>query len=321
MPLERCAEVKRVLRENRSPSLRQIVNHHRDIAFARPHPVNNQAPAAIRQPVAFRAFHTLQTFHRRNVRLFKHACQPRPAVDLDVIEHGRNTYWAPEVLWHGGKYHMFVSYITGVPTSWVGDRTILHYTSDNLWDWKYEHAVPLPSRRVIDACVHPLPGGGWRLWYKDEADHSHTHYADSPDLFAWEHRGIATQDQAQEGPNVFALGGRYWMIADIWDGQAVYASDDLTRWVRQEGAIMSGAGLRQEDGNRAHHADVLVVDDHAYMFYFVHPGQQEADNLDGLGHPNPRRSSLQAAELKIIDGRLVSLRDEAFDFFLPDMQE
>ena len=244
----------------------------------------------------------------------------RGTLNLEAIEHGRNTYWAPEVLWHDGQYHMFVSYITGVPTAWVGDRTILHYISDNLWDWQYEHAVSLPSRRVIDACVHPLPGGGWRLWYKDESDHSHTHYADSPDLFAWEHRGIATRDQAQEGPNVFALGGRYWMIADIWDGQAVYASDDLTSWVRQEGAIMSGAGHRREDGNRAHHADVLVVDDHAYMFYFVHPAEQETDNLDGLGHPNPRRSSLQTAELKIIDGRLVSLRDEAFDFFLPDMQ-
>ena len=83
---------------------------------------------------------------------------------------------------------------------------------------------------------------------------------------------------------------------------------------------MSGAGHRREDGNRAHHADVLVVDDHAYMIYFVHPAEQETDNLDGLGHPNPRRSSVQAAELKIIDGRLTSLRDEAFDFFLPDMQ-
>lgn len=88
-----------------------------------------------------------------------------------------------------------------------------------------------------------------------------------------------------------------------------------------DAAEIDGADKRREAGNRAHHADVLVVDDHAYMFYFVHPGQQEADNLDGLGHPNPRRSSLQAAELKIIDGRLVSLRDEAFDFFLPDMQE
>ena len=244
----------------------------------------------------------------------------RGTLNIEAIEPGRNTYWAPEVLWAYGQYHMFVSYITGVPTSWVGDRTILHYTSDNLWDWKYVGPVTLPSKRVIDACIHPLPSGGWRLWYKDEDDHSHTHYADSPDLYSWEHQGLATTDQAQEGPNVFPLGGKYWMIADIWDGQAVYSSDDLTTWTRQEGAIMSGAGKRREDANRAHHADVLVVDDHAYMFYFVHPGKDDPENLDGLGHPNPRRSSVQTAELKIVDGKLVSLRDEEFDFFLPEME-
>lgn len=83
---------------------------------------------------------------------------------------------------------------------------------------------------------------------------------------------------------------------------------------------MSGAGKRREDANRAHHADVLVVDDHAYMFYFVHTGKNDPENLDGLGHPNPRRSSVQTAELKIVDGKLVSLRDEEFDFFLPEME-
>ena len=245
----------------------------------------------------------------------------RGTLNIEPIEHGRNTYWAPEILWADGQYHMFVSYITGVPTAWVGDRTILHYTSDNLWDWKHVGPVTLPSRRVIDACIHPLPSGGWRLWYKDEDDHSHTHYADSPDLYAWEHKGLATTDQAQEGPNVFTLSGKYWMIADIWDGQAVYSSDDLTTWTRQEGAIMSGAGQRCEDGNRAHHADVLVVDDHAYMFSFVHPGQNDYEYDGGLGQVNKRRSSVQTAELKVVDGKLTSLRDEAFDFFLPEMAD
>ena len=243
----------------------------------------------------------------------------RGTLNVEAIEPGRNTFWAPEILWAEGKYHMFVSYITGVPDTWRGARTILHYTSDNLWDWKFEHKLPLPSDKVIDACVHELPGGGWRMWYKDENDANHTHYADSPDLYTWEHKGIATQDQAQEGPNVFTLQGRYWMIADIWDGQAVYHSDDLTNWLRQEGSIMSGAGKRTEDGNRAHHADVLVVDDHAYIFYFVHPGQNEYEYDSGLGQILRRRSSVQTAELRIVDGKLVSIRDEAFDFYLPTL--
>ena len=241
----------------------------------------------------------------------------RGTLNLEAIEPGRNTFWAPEVLWANGMYHMFVSYITGVPDSWRGSRDILHYTSENLWDWKYEGAPALSSRRVIDACVHPTPDG-WRMWYKDEADESHTHYADSPDLFRWTHMGAATVDQPQEGPNVFELGGCYWMIADVWDGQAAYSSDDMLHWKRQPGTLMKGAGARREDGNRAHHADVLTVDGRAYIFYFVHPTQGGRSD-DPLGSHLSRRSSVQAAALRVEDGRLVVVRDEPFDFYLPEL--
>ena len=47
----------------------------------------------------------------------------------------RNTFWAPEVLDFGGKYHAFISYVRGVPETWKGTRDILHYTSTNLLDW------------------------------------------------------------------------------------------------------------------------------------------------------------------------------------------
>lgn len=36
------------------------------------------------------------------------------------FESGDNTYWAPEVLWAEGRYHMFVSCIRGVPDRWEG---------------------------------------------------------------------------------------------------------------------------------------------------------------------------------------------------------
>jgi hypothetical protein len=36
------------------------------------------------------------------------------------FESGDNTYWAPEVLWAEGRYHMFVSCIRGVPDRWDG---------------------------------------------------------------------------------------------------------------------------------------------------------------------------------------------------------
>ncbi|MBQ6383366.1 MAG: glycosyl hydrolase [Clostridia bacterium] len=240
----------------------------------------------------------------------------RGTLNLEPVEPGRNTFWAPEILWADGCYHMFVSYITGVPVNWNYGRKILHYTSGNLWDWEFRGEVTLESERVIDACVHPVQGG-WRMWYKDENDGSHTHYADSPDLYTWEHRGRATEDQAQEGPNVFTLGGKHWMIADVWEGQAVYVSDDLTRWERQ-GTIMGGAGTRKEDNNRAHHADVLMAGDHAYIFYFVHPGMGKYDFDPELGSHLSRRSSVQVAELYVADGKLMARRDEPFEFRLPE---
>ncbi|HEY3281237.1 MAG TPA: hypothetical protein VGN26_03110, partial [Armatimonadota bacterium] len=60
---------------------------------------------------------------------------------------GRNTFWAPEVLWHDGTYHAYVSFVPGVPNDWSGDRYILHYTSANLWDWQFRSKLPLTSDR------------------------------------------------------------------------------------------------------------------------------------------------------------------------------
>ncbi len=100
-------------------------------------------------------------------------------------ERGRNTFWAPEVLWADGRYHMYVSYVPGVPHDWSGPRRIIHMTSPDLWDWRRESVLALSSDRVIDACVHRLPSGRWRMWYKDEGHHSHIYAADSDDLFRW----------------------------------------------------------------------------------------------------------------------------------------
>ncbi len=235
----------------------------------------------------------------------------RGTLNLESIEKGRNTFWAPEILWTRGQYHMFVSYITGVPETWAGSRRILHYVSQNLWDWTYADTLALSSDRVIDACVYKAENG-YMLWYKDEADGSHTHAAVSRDLKLWEHLGRATEDQAQEGPNVFALGGFYWMIADTWQGQAVYLSGDLMHWERQSGMILAQPGRRADDGNRGHHADVLVQGDKAYIFYFVHP---QGDTADPASHA-ARRSSVQVACLKAEGGQLCLVRDEPFDFVL-----
>ena len=42
------------------------------------------------------------------------------------IERGHNTFWAPEIIQAEGTYHMYVSYITGIPTDWDYPRWMLH---------------------------------------------------------------------------------------------------------------------------------------------------------------------------------------------------
>lgn len=233
------------------------------------------------------------------------------------FERGRNTFWAPEVIWHDQLYHMYVSYVPGVPHDWSGPRSIVHMTSRNLWDWKYESTLSLSSDRVIDACILRLPTGPWRMWYKDEVNHSHTYAADSEDLYTWTVLGAIITDSAHEGPNVFFWRGSYWMITDPWEGLGVYRSADAEHWERQEN-ILDRAGKRPDDGAKAGHADVEVQADRAYIFYFTHPerDRQKTYSMDEVHPYSAKRTSLQVAELELRGQRLVCDRDKPFDFTL-----
>jgi hypothetical protein len=231
------------------------------------------------------------------------------------FERGRNTFWAPEVLWFSGQYHMFVSYVRGVPPDWSGERHIVHMVSANLWDWQFRSILPLSSNHAIDACIFRLPGGTWRMWYKDEVHQSHTYAAGSPDLDHWSVIGPVITDCAHEGPNVFAWRGAYWMVTDWWRGLGVYRSDDLAHWTRQAD-ILNTPGSRPEDGALGHHADVLVQGEQAYIFYFTHPGVTGMPGADFVWDYNSRRTSIQAAMLEMADGKLVCNRDREFDMEL-----
>lgn len=183
------------------------------------------------------------------------------------FEPGHNTFWAPEVIYAGGQYHMYVSYITGIPTTWDYPRQMIHYTSDDLWNWTCHGSVSLSSDRVIDACVHPVAPGIYKMWYKDEGHESHSYAAVSRDLFHWEPVGPEITDVHHEGPNVFSLGGKNWMITDFWQGLGVYYTDDFKNWQRQPQNILDNPACQP----LGHHADVLVQGEEAYIFYFVHP--------------------------------------------------
>lgn len=230
-----------------------------------------------------------------------------PARGLEV-RADRDTFWAPEVIRRDGLYHMFVSFIPGVHDDWSGERHIHRYTSADLLDWRFEGRIPLSSSRVIDPCVFRFPDGTWRLWWKDEAHGSHIYGAESRDLAEWTGVRPVIEDRGGEAPNVFFLGGTYWMLTDS-GALNLYRSADGKTWTHV-GPFLREPGKRPDDGQAGKHADVVVQGDHGFVFYFVHP--------EGRRHvaPGKHRSSLQVARLEVRDGMLVAIRDEPFDFDL-----
>ena len=229
------------------------------------------------------------------------------ALDL-AFEFGHNTYWAPEIVYDEATelYHMYVSYIRGIYTEWKGKATIEHYTSRDLFYWDHVGEIDFGSGRIIDPCLFRLPSGVWRMWYKDECRQHQTCYADSDDLYTWHFVGVAASDEPQEGPNVFFFAGKYYMIADVWHGLAVYVSEDCEHFTRQAEDILSAFGTRRDDGARGAHADVIVIGERAFIVYFTHPDE-------GF----PERSSVQMAELTVEDGILRCDRDAEFSVVDP----
>ncbi|HJV98464.1 MAG TPA: hypothetical protein VJ617_05160 [Arthrobacter sp.] len=76
-------------------------------------------------------------------------------------------------------------------------------------------------------------------------------------LRAWSKPEPVITDVPHEGPNVFALGGWYWMIVDEWRGLAVHRSKDLKNWTRQ-GLILDTPGTGPDDSAIGQHPDVVV---------------------------------------------------------------
>jgi hypothetical protein len=217
------------------------------------------------------------------------------------------THWAPDIIDDGRMYHMYLSVVPGIFNDWNAGREIVHLTSDNLLRWTYESTLQLGSDRVIDATVCRLSKDHWRLWYKDERDHSYIHYADSPDLSHWTPGGVAISDRAGEGPKVFRWKSRYWMITDMWNGLAVYSSDDAEHWTAQAEPLLREPGTTPTDRSKGQHADVAIDHDRAFLFYFVHQAGADADLSDPTWQ---RRTVIQVVELKYKDGRLVCDRNQ-----------
>ena len=211
------------------------------------------------------------------------------------------TLWAPEVFYTGGLYHMFLTVVPGTFTDWNHPRHILHLTSKDLLHWKPLANANLESDRTIDACIFRLPGGDWRLWYKNEADSSKVYFSDSPDLVHWTAKGIATTNHG-EGPVVFQWRGAYWLINDPHAGLAVFRSSDLTTWHQQPKNLLSEPGTQPTDRAMGNHADVVVDGSgRAWLFYFTSQGGADAQGHDAGW---ARRSFLHVTELHEANGIL-----------------
>ena len=224
------------------------------------------------------------------------------------------THWAPEVIHDGERYRMYLTVIDGIPDRWEGHaRRIVEYVSDDLERWRLVGDIPLSSDRVIDACVARCPDGLWRMWVKDEADDSTTWVAASADLApgSWRVEGRAIGGRPHEGPNVFELGGWWWMLVDEWRGMGVHRSADAIRWTRQGGpddVILGEPGRRRGDATFGRHGDVVVEGDRAVLFYFTHP-HWDGSELGSTDAAAARPSAVFAAPLAVVDGVLVCDRD------------
>ncbi|WP_065571069.1 family 43 glycosylhydrolase [Microbacterium oleivorans] len=208
------------------------------------------------------------------------------------------THWAPEVVFDGQIWRMYLTEIDGVPDRWPGyARHIVEYRSADLSEWHRIGGLALDSDRVIDAGVARTPDGRWRLWYKDEAAESVTKAAVSNDLSTWTSEGTAIGGRPHEGPTVFELGGSWWMIVDEWRGMGVYRSDDAVSWHRQGGpdAVILGAGTVPGPGF-GHHGAPVRDGERAWFYFFTHPGA-----------PDDRRCAVLRVELVVRDGELIVL--------------
>ncbi|MBK0369280.1 family 43 glycosylhydrolase [Flavobacterium agrisoli] len=224
------------------------------------------------------------------------------------------THWAPDVIEYKGVYHMYLTIVPGIFEDWYHPRYIIHLTSKNMMDWKFESQLKLASERCIDASVYQLPNGNWRMFYNNENDGKSIYYADSPDLYHWTDAGKKIVSDRGEGPKVFRWKNKNWMITDSWRGLNVYTSADFLNWKKQEKRILDEPGTGVDDQVVGNHPDVLVNEDKAYLFYFTHPGKTPENK--GKDTYETRRSTIHLAELELVNGEMICNRNKAVEINL-----
>lgn len=219
------------------------------------------------------------------------------------------TFWAPDIIEEKGVYHMFVTYVPGIFTDWEHPREIIHLTSTDLLNWKYESTLPVGTHKVIDPSIVKVSDNLWRLWYNDETKGKSISYAESTDLNHWVDKGEIIPAHG-EGPKVFQWKDKYFMIVDVWQGLEVYSSTDMKNWIKQPQRILEQPGKGTDDQAIGGHCDVVVNNDQAYIFYFTHPGRTK-DNPAPKNSLEAKRSVIQLGQLHYDNGVITCNRNEA----------
>ncbi len=218
------------------------------------------------------------------------------------------TFWAPEIIAEKGTYHMYLTYVLGIFKDWNHPRVIIHLTSKDLFNWNYASTLKLVNEKVIDASVYKVNDSLWRMWYNNEKDGKSIWYAESTDLYHWTDKGKAIATRG-EGPKVFYWQQKYFMIVDAWKGMEIFSSDDLLHWKKQTNRIVENPGKGKDDQAIGGHCDVLINKGRTFIFYFTHPGRAKA-NPAAKGSLEDKRSVIQLAELKYVNGEIICDRDE-----------
>lgn len=245
----------------------------------------------------------------------------RGIANIEPVERGRNTYWAPEIIYEQGCYHMYVSYLQGIDEGMRGKAGILHYTSDNLRDWIYRSRIDaVDSNRAIDATVVKLGKNQYRMYFKDEEKNANTYSLDSDDLFCWHDKRAVLTLNRHEGPNAFHYNGKLWLITDAWKGLDVYSSLEGESWKRVNTGLLAECGV---DAGRGGHADILVQKDKAYILYFSHLEWKDKETQNsGWNAYWRQRSALFMAQLTPTDEGLTADRNIPFSAeFMPGVQD
>jgi hypothetical protein len=244
----------------------------------------------------------------------------RDTANINYRPDSGYTHWAPDVFENNGTYHMYLTYVPGVFKDWNHPRVIVHLTSPDLQNWNYQSTLKLanawlPSdptnniwrQKVIDASVYKISDTLYRMWYNNERDGKSIYYADSKDLYNWADKGKAIATRG-EGPKVFYWQQQYFMIVDAWKGMEIFSSKDLLNWTKQTNRILENPGKGKDDQFIGGHCDVVVNNNRAFVYYFTHPGRRK-DKPAPRGSFNDKRSVVQLAEFKYVNGEITCNRD------------